>query len=165
MNEIQDDREGDMVVFFDSETLLVRSPPIGSGNFAGLGIELLTDAGKYVMHFGLKVDGTKDAAYSPNQMMVNQSWASSGLENASTSISNWAKYRTDIQTQHEAYGSDELLVSRSLSSEERAVVLATLICIDIDYFSRHSEHGSRGFMPFFPMWGIWGSGDGGDDDY
>jgi hypothetical protein len=43
-----------------------------------------------------------------------------------------------------------------LTLDERAMVLATALTIDIDYFSRHSGSGMS--LPFF-MWGGGGSSD------
>lgn len=57
---------------------------------------------------------------------------------------------------------------RGMTLDERAVMLATAVCIDFDYFSRHSRgiggHGGMfpGFMMFPGMYGGGGgSGDGG----
>ncbi|KXT14470.1 hypothetical protein AC579_4796 [Pseudocercospora musae] len=42
----------------------------------------------------------------------------------------------------------------AMSLDQRAVMLATAVSIDFDYFSRHSHAGSGGFMPiFWPMGG------------
>jgi hypothetical protein len=46
---------------------------------------------------------------------------------------------------------------RALNLDERAVVLATAISIDFDYFSRHS--GGHGLMGWFPFFGGGGYGD------
>ena len=43
-----------------------------------------------------------------------------------------------------------------MALDQRAVMLATAVSIDFDYFSRHSGHGSGGFMPFF--WPVGGAG-------
>jgi hypothetical protein len=58
----------------------------------------------------------------------------------------------------------------ALSRDERAVLLSCAICIDMDYFSRHSRSGGllgdgmgMGMGGMFPMWGGGGgSGDGGE---
>ena len=48
----------------------------------------------------------------------------------------------------------------AMTLDQRAVMLATAVSIDFDYFSRHSGAGSGGFMPFFwPMGG--GAAEGG----
>ena len=53
---------------------------------------------------------------------------------------------TDL-VQHESEGT-------ALTLDQRAVLLATAVSIDFDYFSRHSGVGGGGFMPFFwPMGG------------
>ncbi|KAK3648223.1 hypothetical protein LTR56_007635 [Elasticomyces elasticus] len=41
----------------------------------------------------------------------------------------------------------------AMTLDQRAVMLATAVSIDFDYFSRHSGAGSAGFMPFFWPWG------------
>lgn len=42
----------------------------------------------------------------------------------------------------------------AMTLDQRAVMLATAVSIDFDYFSRHSHAGGHGFMPFFwPMGG------------
>ncbi|KAK5683073.1 hypothetical protein LTS10_004603 [Elasticomyces elasticus] len=41
----------------------------------------------------------------------------------------------------------------AMTLDQRAVMLATAVSIDFDYFSRHSGVGSGGFMPFFWPWG------------
>ncbi|KAK1009410.1 hypothetical protein LTS01_001901 [Friedmanniomyces endolithicus] len=40
----------------------------------------------------------------------------------------------------------------AMTLDQRAVMLATAVSIDFDYFSRHSGAGSGGFMPFFWPW-------------
>lgn len=48
----------------------------------------------------------------------------------------------------------------AMALDQRAVMLATAVSIDFDYFSRHSGAGSGGFMPiFWPMGG--GAAEGG----
>jgi uncharacterized protein YxjI len=47
--------------------------------------------------------------------------------------------------------------SRSLSLDERAVVVALAVTIDVDYFSRHSQPGHGGLFPF--GMGFFGGGD------
>lgn len=48
----------------------------------------------------------------------------------------------------------------AMTLDQRAVMLATAVSIDFDYFSRHSSAGSGGFFPmFFPWWG--GAAEGG----
>ncbi|KAK3047819.1 hypothetical protein LTR09_010794 [Extremus antarcticus] len=48
----------------------------------------------------------------------------------------------------------------AMTLDQRAVMLATAVSIDFDYFSRHSHSGGMGFMPFFwPMGG--GAAEGG----
>ncbi|KAI8069976.1 Scramblase-domain-containing protein [Gongronella butleri] len=51
---------------------------------------------------------------------------------------------------------DAVDTSDGLTLDQRAVMLATAISIDFDYFSRHSSHTHGGFFPF-PMFGGYGS--------
>ncbi|KAJ3005509.1 hypothetical protein HKX48_000640, partial [Thoreauomyces humboldtii] len=51
--------------------------------------------------------------------------------------------------------------SKALSLDERAVLLAQAISVDIDYFSRHSNH-AGGFMPF-GMFGMGGNSETSSD--
>jgi hypothetical protein len=53
------------------------------------------------------------------------------------------------------FGADRV-VETKLSLDERAVVLATAMSIDFDYFSRHSGHGGLPFF-YFPFFGGGGS--------
>lgn len=46
--------------------------------------------------------------------------------------------------------------AKGMTLDQRAVMLATAVSIDFDYFSRHSGHASGGFMPFF--WPMGGAG-------
>ncbi|KAK4987220.1 hypothetical protein LTR28_001887, partial [Elasticomyces elasticus] len=49
----------------------------------------------------------------------------------------------------------------AMTLDQRAVMLATAVSIDFDYFSRHSGAGHGGFMPlWFPWWGG-GAAEGG----
>ena len=50
--------------------------------------------------------------------------------------------------------------ARGMSLDQRAVMLATAVSIDFDYFSRHSGQGSGGFMPLW-FWGGSGAEAGG----
>ncbi|KAF1954098.1 Scramblase-domain-containing protein [Byssothecium circinans] len=45
-----------------------------------------------------------------------------------------------------------------MTLDQRAVMLATAVSVDFDYFSRHS--GSGGLLPMWPMWMPWGGGAG-----
>jgi hypothetical protein len=39
-----------------------------------------------------------------------------------------------------------------MTLDQRAVMLATAVSIDFDYFSRHSHSGGGGWLPFMPIW-------------
>lgn len=77
---------------------------------------------------------------------------------------NWSGFVTEIFTdkgQYVVHFDATPNQKRSLSLEERAVLLACAITIDIDYFSRHSSsHHSSGLMG--PV--ILGEGGGGSDE-
>ncbi|EOR02837.1 hypothetical protein E3P92_03145 [Wallemia ichthyophaga] len=75
-----------------------------SRNFGGLGRELFTDTGQYIVKF-------------------------------------------DSSQNHVRHSER----SRALTLDERAVVLANAISIDVDYFSRHSSHSSGLFWPFVAL--------------
>jgi hypothetical protein len=45
-----------------------------------------------------------------------------------------------------------------MTLDQRAVMLATAVSVDFDYFSRHSSGG--GFMGMWPLWMPWGGGAG-----
>lgn len=127
-------------------------------NFSGLGVELFTDAGKYVVHFGEPTAGSGGGGRTGPPQYVP--WAA-GIGGSSTGIGGLAKMRTDIETRRDSsWEKDVLRVERPLRLGERAAVLAAAISIDFDYFSRHSRRGSS--FPFFlPFFGG-GGGDGGD---
>lgn len=59
-------------------------------------------------------------------------------------------------------GVEEPPEETAMTLDQRAVMLATAVCIDFDYFSRHSGAGGGGFG-FFPMWfpGMGGAAEGG----
>ncbi|RPB26693.1 Scramblase-domain-containing protein [Terfezia boudieri ATCC MYA-4762] len=94
-------------------------------NFAGFGREIFTDTGVYA----LRMDSAS-AASEPKHL-----------------ISNTHQGRA-IRDGVESGG------GRGMTLDERAVMMATAVTIDFDYFSRHSGHGGGfGFFPFFPMGG------------
>lgn len=101
------------------------SRPLGaiSRNFRGLGRELFTDTGQYVLTF--------DPTNSPD-LRLEAPQTQQGASTSSTEL---------VQSGP----------ARALSLDERAVALATAISADFDYFSRHSEHSHGGMMPFFWM--------------
>ncbi|UPQ97825.1 phospholipid scramblase [Chloropicon primus] len=127
-------------------------------NFSGFGIELFTDAGKYVIHFGGDSKGRKmvEGHGTGPATQIGHPWTST-----STNVTAMAKSRTNVEVQDEQYNA--IKVARPLSMAERAITLAAVISIDFDYFSRHSgSHGIGGGgtpMPwFFPFPGIFGGG-------
>ena len=98
-------------------------------NFAGFGREIFTDTGVYA----LRMDSAS-AASEPGHLISNthQGRALRDGENAVVASGG----------------------GRGMTLDERAVMMATAVTIDFDYFSRHSGHGGGfGFFPFFPMGG------------
>jgi uncharacterized protein YxjI len=156
-------------------------------NFAGFGIELFTDAGKYVIHYGADASGGQkskrisspqdqqqqiDGSSSPSSSSAGLPQMSlGGLGGPSTKVTEMSKWRTNVKVvENEEKNaaaaespSTTVDVARPLSLSERAVTLAAVISIDSDFFSRHSSHHGvgGGGMPFFfpfPMGGF-GGGD------
>jgi len=99
-------------------------------NFGGLGREIFTDTGAYVLRFDAVAEEL-EAAADPNQTRT-----------------------TSRAKPGEVEVVPEVSQAEGLSLDERAVLLATAVSIDFDFFSRHSGHSSGfGFMPFFPFFG------------
>ncbi|KAI4163624.1 MAG: hypothetical protein LQ342_002658 [Letrouitia transgressa] len=57
---------------------------------------------------------------------------------------------------HTGYNSEVATEKSGMTLDQRAVVLATAVSVDFDYFSRHS--GSTGGMGMWPVWLPWGGG-------
>jgi len=115
-------------------------------NFLGFGRELFTDAGKYVVHFGMPPDTAAEQATVSRHALVAQQAAKDGK--ALPEVTALAKLRTDaavIPTQN----GNQLEVVRNLKLSERAIALACAITIDFDYFSQHS--GSPGILGHTPL--------------
>lgn len=112
-------------------------------NFSGFGIELFTDAGRYVIHFGgrsggeLGVAGGSDSIGHGGHGAIPQGspqlshWSN---RNSSTRVTGMAKTRTNVAIADEE--DHNIAVARPLTLAERAVTLAAVISIDFDYFSR-----------------------------
>ena len=86
-----------------------------------------------------------------------------GSNPANTYVTPMAKWRTGVEVKGTHEGGTNVQVARPLSMSERMVVLAAVISIDFDYFSRHSSNRSGSGMPFFFPFSIFG-GRGDDDD-
>ncbi|KAI9712389.1 MAG: hypothetical protein M1820_001602 [Bogoriella megaspora] len=94
-------------------------------NFAGFGREIFTDTGVYA----LRMDAAS-LAEEPRHLIsqTGRDAAEKGLEEEGRQL--------------------------GMTLDQRAVMLATAVSIDFDYFSRHSGAGGGGFFPFFwPMGG------------
>ncbi|KAL8644947.1 MAG: hypothetical protein Q9226_007511, partial [Calogaya cf. arnoldii] len=94
---------------------------------------------------------------------VNRNWGGIGRE----IVTDTGVYalRMDaavsIQEQSKNIGPTEAAVpyerSTGMTLDQRAVMLATAVSIDFDYFSRHS--GSGGGVGWMPLWFPWGGGE------
>lgn len=102
-------------------------------NFAGWGRELFTDMGTYA----LRMDSAGLAEAAGNTAKDNM-----------TSPANRKAYA-------EAVGAADM--ERGMTLDQRAVMLATAVTVDFDYFSRHSSQG--GGMGFMPIWMFGGGGE------
>ncbi|KAF6767194.1 Scramblase [Kalmanozyma brasiliensis GHG001] len=110
-------------------------------NFRGLGREIFTDTGQYVLRF----DSVGETAMTDARLAASA--ASDGPQNKQTGIAEGMELV-------ESHG------TRALTLDERTVALATAVSIDFDYFSRHSEgmHGGGGMFPWMMMPGMGGGG-------
>jgi hypothetical protein len=125
---------------WDFSLLSASNQLIGSvnRNFAGFAREIFTDTGVYA----LRMD-------------------SAGLEEEAARRSSGAERAAKMGIGHRAYqetvgGSEDKI---GMTLDQRAVMLATAVTVDFDYFSRHSNAGGVGWMPF--MWGGGGEVAGG----
>ncbi|KAK5009613.1 hypothetical protein LTR60_005157, partial [Cryomyces antarcticus] len=106
-------------------------------NFAGFAREIFTDTGVYA----LRMDAAS-LAEEP-QRLISQTGAS----------------QDGVETGGAGQESGERQLGMTL--DQRAVMLATAVSIDFDYFSRHSSSGAGGFMPlWFPGMGGGAAGAG-----
>ena len=110
-----------------------------SRNFSGFGREIFTDTGVYA----LRMDA---ASYGEQQQQ-------SDLISGSSSNSNDA-----AQSPMHDHGKQVEMVPEEnqpgMTLDQRAVMLATAVSVDFDYFSRHSGPGGGGFLPlWFPGMG------------
>ncbi|KAF8468159.1 Scramblase-domain-containing protein [Kalaharituber pfeilii] len=97
-------------------------------NFAGFGREIFTDTGVYA----LRMDSASAAA-EPRHLISNTHHGRDLRDGENASAPSGG--------------------GRGMTLDERAVMLATAVTIDFDYFSRHSGHGGIGFFPFFGIGG------------
>jgi uncharacterized protein YxjI len=140
-------------------------------NFQGFAKELFTDAGKYVVHFGLGADesaevatrtlrersGRRDfGAVQPLQITGASPSSSATATTAATTPP------TDAVAVIPQVTGGQLAVARPLALDERMVALAAAVAIDFAFFSQHS-HTSGMFAPplLFPMPLPGGGGVGG----
>ena len=102
-------------------------------NFAGWGRELFTDMGTYALR------------------MDSVALAEAAGDTAKESMTS----PVNRQAYAEAVGAAEN--EKGMTLDQRAVMLATAVTVDFDYFSRHSSQG--GGMGFMPFWMFGGGGE------
>lgn len=122
-----------------------------SRNFSGFGREIFTDTGVYA----LRMDA---ASYGEQQQQQQPDLTNGSDSSSSSSISNPAQAPTHekgIQVVSEEN-------QPGMTLDQRAVMLATAVSVDFDYFSRHSGPGGgvMGGGGFLPLW-FPGMGGGG----
>lgn len=136
-------------------------------NFQGFAKELFTDAGKYVVHFGLPPEesaavatrtlearsGRSDlGAVAPLQIGgVGGGGGGAGAAAAAAAATATAPPGDAVAVIPQVTGG-QLAVARPLALDERMVALAAAVAIDFAFFSQHS-HTSGMFAPplIFPM--------------
>ncbi|KKY28130.1 putative scramblase family protein [Diplodia seriata] len=130
----------------DSDQLL------GSVNrdFGGFAREIFTDTGVYA----LRMDAAALAQEEPQHLISNTAAAAAqqgdAEKNALAEQQQKQQHETAVQQQQQQPG---------MTLDQRAVMLATAVSIDFDYFSRHSNAASGGFFGMMPI-PIWFPGGG-----
>jgi hypothetical protein len=121
---------------WDFSLLSANNTRIGSVNrhFRGFGRELFTDTGSYALR--MDAAAIEDAAAE---------------EKTANTVARAAQMGIGHRAYAEAVGGGR---ETGMTLDQRAVMLATAVTVDFDYFSRHSGSGGVGFMPF-----LWGGGE------
>jgi hypothetical protein len=118
-------------------------------NWGGLGREMFTDTGAYILRMdaaGMKADLDSLPAPGTLESPHTQQPASQVHSDASRALTSTPDF-------HAADG---------MTLDQRAVMLATAVTIDFDYFSRHSSGAGGTFMPLWiPMGEAGGAGAAG----
>jgi uncharacterized protein YxjI len=144
-------------------------------NFQGFGKEIFTDAGKYVIHFGMPADEADKVAANlaahkaEHAALVAETAKAEGkpapaqTQAPAPPVTPLALARTGVAVIPTVAG-NELQVARPMELDERMVTLACAISIDYDFFSQHSSgHGlAGGMMPMMMPIPLPGMGGGGD---
>ncbi|BGP46806.1 hypothetical protein JCM10450v2_002654 [Rhodotorula kratochvilovae] len=127
-------------------------------NFAGFGRELFTDTGQYVLRFEGVVDELNPqlAAPSPSGFLPSP---------ASTGAANTALTPSSTSSPSPSTAPEPAEQAPSLPLDHRAVLLASAVSIDFDFFSRQRGGllggGGGMFMPMpIPMGGMGGGAEG-----
>ncbi|KAI9664195.1 MAG: hypothetical protein M1831_002374 [Alyxoria varia] len=122
--------------------------PIGdiSRNFRGLAREIFTDTGAYA----LRMDSASASANLPEEDSTSRR-----KEAGMAADKQIQEVRTTAEKEKEKQIQD---TTTGMTLDQRAVMLATAISVDFDFFSRHS--GPAGGGGFFPLWFPMGGGGG-----
>ncbi|KAL1644461.1 hypothetical protein SLS58_004375 [Diplodia intermedia] len=120
-------------------------------NFGGFAREIFTDTGVYA----LRMDAAA-LAQEPQHLISNTAAAAAAAQHQNPGDAE-KKSLAEQQQQHET--SVQQQQQPGMTLDQRAVMLATAVSIDFDYFSRHSGAASGGFfgMPI-PIWFPGGGG-------
>jgi uncharacterized protein YxjI len=144
-------------------------------NFQGFAKELFTDAGKYVVHFGLPAEESAAVATRTLEarsgrvgfgavppLQIGPGAASSAPGGGAAAASGSSSSSSDAVAVIPQVTGGQLAVARPLALDERMVALAAAVAIDFAFFSQHS-HTSGMFAPplLFPMPLPGGGGGGG----
>lgn len=114
-------------------------------NFSGFGRELFTDTGQYVLRFDKGVAQQEVDERIDKGVGINDE-----LKKVAEESPNAARETALVPT---ANGD-----GAGLTLDQRAILLATAVTIDIDYFSRHSGGGLHMPMLWMPLPGMGGGG-------
>ncbi|SCV74198.1 BQ2448_6630 [Microbotryum intermedium] len=156
---------------WDFTVLNEESRPIGSinRNFQGFAKEIFADAGQYVLRFEGIVDELAAAgalpspvneAALPSPAPTTSALSTTPSKDASSSLRRDQTSLVPLEHSDDSSSSPslDLALLPSITYDQRAVMLASAVSCDFDYFSRHS--GSGGMMG--PgLWMPMGMGGGG----
>lgn len=109
----------------------------------GFGRELFTDTGQYVLRFDKDVADQEIQARLEKGVGINDELKKVAEESSES--------QTRAMVKVESSG-------RGLTLDQRAILLATAMTIDIDYFSRHGGGGMHMPMLWMPLPGMGGGG-------
>lgn len=114
-------------------------------NFMGFGRELFTDTGQYVLRFDKQVADAEVTARVEKGVGINEELQKVAAE------TQRAKEVAEAQPTSTALVTTPPEDERGLTLDQRAILLAAAVSIDIDYFSRHGGGGMHMPMLWMPM--------------